>query len=76
MIDNSMLVVDGKKYLVVDTITSGDIKYVYFVNEDNDSDFFVRKEITENNQKYLVGLDNDQEYINAMQLFTEKNKKK
>lgn len=74
MIDNSMLVVDGKKYLVVDTITSGDIKYVYFVNEDNDSDFFARKEITENNQKYLVGLDNDQEYINAMQLFTEKNK--
>lgn len=74
MVDNSELVVDGKKYLVIDTIISENIKYVYFVNENDNTDFFVRKEIEENKNKFLIGVDGDQEYIKAMQLFVEKNK--
>lgn len=74
MVDNSELVIDGKKYLVMDIIINTNIKYVYFVNENDSTDFFVRKEVEENNEKFLVGLNNDQEYIEAMELFTEKNK--
>lgn len=74
MVDNSELVVNNKKYLVMDVIVDGTTKYVYFVNEDDDTDFFVRKEIVDNEDKFLIGLDSDQEYTKAMQLFTEKNK--
>lgn len=74
MVDNSELVVNNKKYLVMDVIVDGTTKYVYFVNENDDTDFFVRKEIVDNEDKFLIGLDSDQEYTKAMQLFTEKNK--
>lgn len=74
MVDNSELVVNNKKYLVMDVIVDGTTKYVYFVNENDDTDFFVRKEIIDNEDKFLIGLDSDQEYTKAMQLFTEKNK--
>lgn len=74
MVDNSELILDDKKYLVVDTIEANNVKYVYFVDDDDDTDFFVRKEVTENEEKFLIGLDNDQEYDNAMNLFIEKHK--
>lgn len=74
MVDNSELILDDKKYLVVDTIEANNVKYVYFVDDDDDNDFFVRKEVTENEEKFLIGLDNDQEYDKAMNLFIEKHK--
>lgn len=74
MVDNSELILDDKKYLVVDTIEAKNVKYVYFVDDDDDNDFFVRKEVTENEEKFLIGLDDDQEYDKAMNLFIEKHK--
>ena len=74
MADNSELILDNKKYLVVDTIEANNVKYVYFVDDDDDNDFFVRKEVTENEEKFLIGLDDDQEYDKAMNLFIEKHK--
>lgn len=74
MVDNSELILDDKKYLVVDTIEANNAKYVYFVDDDDDTDFFVRKEVTENEEKFLIGLDDDQEYDKAMNLFIEKHK--
>ena len=74
MVDNSELILDDKKYLVVDTIEANKVKYVYFVDDDDDNDFFVRKEVTENEEKFLIGLDDDQEYDKAMNLFIEKHK--
>mgnify|MGYP004501933857 FL=1 len=74
MVDNSELILDDKKYLVVDTIEANNVKYVYFVDDDDDTDFFVRKEVTENEEKFLIGLDDDQEYDKAMNLFIEKHK--
>ena len=74
MVDNSELILDDKKYLVVDTIEANNVKYVYFVDDDDDNDFFVRKEVTENEEKFLIGLDGDQEYDKAMNLFIEKHK--
>ena len=74
MVDNSVLKVDDKTYLVVDTIWDNGNKYVYFLNENDKEDFFVRKERKENDQNYLVGLENDEEFVRAMELFHEKNK--
>ena len=74
MVDNSELILDNKKYLVVDTIIDNNIKYVYFVDDEDDTDFFVRKEVVENEEKFLIGLDNDQEYNKAMNLFIERHK--
>lgn len=74
MVDNSELILDDKKYLVVDTIEANNAKYVYFVDDDDDTDFFVRKEVTENEEEFLIGLDDDQEYDKAMNLFIEKHK--
>lgn len=73
MVDNSELVIDGKKYLVIDTISSDNGKYIYFTNETDDTDFFVRKEIIDSDERLLIGLTDEQEYIKAMQLFNEKN---
>lgn len=74
MVDNSVLIEDDKKYLVVDTIISDDVKYVYFMNDEDETDLFIRKEIIDNNQKYLVGLDNDEEFLKANKIFQEKHK--
>ena len=52
MIDNSLIEIDGKKYLVVDTIIDEDKKYVYFVNNDDVSDLLVQKEIIEDEKTY------------------------
>ena len=74
MVDNSVLKLDNKTYLVVDTINNDSSKYVYYVNENDSSDFFIRKEIKEDEKPYLVGLENDEEFVLAMRLFDEKNK--
>ena len=74
MIDNSVLVEDGKNYLVMDTIIDNSIRYIYFVNEKNNSDFFIRKEVNKGEQKYLINLDNEDEFNHATTLFAEKHK--
>ena len=75
MIDNSLIELEGKKYLVVDTITNENIKYVYLTNQDDVGDFLVQKEIIENEEDaYLVNLENEEEFNKAMCLFEEKNK--
>ena len=74
MIDNSLIEIDGKKYLVVDTIVDQDKKYVYFVNENDVSDLLIQKEIKENDKTYLVNLDDKDEFVKSMYLFEEKNK--
>lgn len=74
MIDNSVLKLDGKTYLVIDTILQDDFKYVYFMNEADSNDIFVRKEIEEEEEtRYLVGLSDEQEFITAMKLFQDKH---
>lgn len=74
MINNSIIQLEnGKTYVVVDKIEKLDIAYVYLANIENQKDFCVRKEITDNNEVYLTGLDNSQEFDEAMNLFIKKN---
>jgi hypothetical protein len=75
MVDNSVLKEDGKIYLVIDKIENGNVSYVYLANEEDENDFFIRKEIIEEDEmRYLVSLDNEEEFDKALQLFQEKNK--
>lgn len=74
MIDNSVIEVDGKTYLVVDTIFCEGFKYVFLANEKNNEDFFIQKEIHENEKTYLVNLKDQTEFLKIMQLFAENNK--
>lgn len=74
MIDNSVIEIDNKKYLVVDVIIDEDNKYVYFVNENDMSDLLIQKEIKEDDKTYLVNLENEDEFNKVMHLFEEKNK--
>ena len=75
MVDNSVLKVNDKTYLVVDTICDNDNKYVYFLNEKDEKDFFIKKETKDPDGKtYLTGLNNNDEFIYALKLFEENNK--
>ena len=75
MVDNSVLKEDGKIYLVIDKIENNDYSYVYLSNEEDENDFFIRKEVIEEDEtRYLVSLDNEEEFNKALELFQEKNK--
>lgn len=74
MVDNSVLSIDGKNYDVIDTILVEDIKYVYLANQEDDEDFFVRREVTRDEKKYLQPLGSEEELKKALELFYEKNK--
>ena len=62
MVDNSVFNLDGKNYLVIDTIKENGIKYVYLSNEKDVNDFLVQKEIKEEDKTYLVNLETEEEY--------------
>lgn len=76
MINNSVIKLeDGNDYVVVDKINLQDKSYVFLTNVKDMEDFCVRKEIEENEEVFLVGLDTELEYEEAMKLFVEKNNK-
>lgn len=74
MIDNSVITINNKTYLVVDTILVAGFKYVFCSNENDVNDFIIQKEIYENDKTYLVNLKDEDEFLKVMQLFVDKNK--
>lgn len=74
MVDNSVVKVDNKDYLVIDVIPYKDYKFVYLANELIENDMLIQKEISEDNKNYLVNIDSKEEFIKALNLFEEKNK--
>ena len=74
MIDNSIIKLeDGFEYKVVDKIDNNNCAYVYLVNLVDKEDLIVRKEIVEDENTYLVGLDNTEELEKALRLYLQKN---
>ena len=62
MINNSRVVLeDDNCYKVVDKIKDIDKAYVYLINSSDKDDLVIRKEIDEDDSKYLVGLDDEKE---------------
>lgn len=75
MIDNSKIVLeDGIEYIVVDKIEKNEINYIYLADVKTLKELCIRKQINENDENYLVGLDNEKEFQEALTLFTEKHK--
>lgn len=74
MVDNSVVKINNKEYLVLDVIPYKDFKFVYLANELIENDMLIQKEIEENDTKYLVNIDSKEEFIKALNLFEEKNK--
>ncbi|MEG0995121.1 MAG: hypothetical protein RR359_00760 [Bacilli bacterium] len=66
---NTILLEDNNNYIIIDEIPYNDFKYVYLTNALDSNDFCIRKLI--NNQD-LIGLDNEQEFDNALKLFRNK----
>lgn len=76
MINNSRVVLeDDNCYKVVDKIKDIDKAYVYLINSSDKDDLVIRKEIDEDDSKYLVGLDDEKELEKALNLYLEKNNK-
>lgn len=60
-------------YGIIDEINIDNIKYIYLSNENNPLDFCIRKIELDNNEEYLVKLDNNQEFDKAAKAFMNKH---
>lgn len=60
---------EDKENYVILKILEGTNKYVYLANIKDASDLVIRKLIVIDGQEILSGLDTDQEFIEAMELF-------
>ena len=68
-----ILEIDGEgNFIIIDEVDYNNNKYLYLMNMNDTTDFFIRKQ---KDIDTIVGLDNDEEFANVMRLFTEKNMK-
>ena len=68
-----ILEIDGEgNFIIIDEVDYNNNKYLYLMNMNDTTDFFIRKQMDNDT---IVGLDNDEEFANVMRLFTEKNMK-
>ena len=60
--------IEGKDFFLIDTVDS----YVFYAEEANPENFLVLKEISDNGEKYIVSLDDNQEFEKAISLYYQK----
>lgn len=60
--------IKGKDFFLIDTVDS----YVFYAEEANPENFLVLKEISDNGEKYIVSLDDNQEFEKAISLYYQK----
>lgn len=63
---------DGIEYAVIDEIEQNNITFVYLINILDSTDFCIRKVDSVINNDLLVGLDTDNEFDLALDLFEKK----
>jgi hypothetical protein len=63
---------NNEDYIILDEI-QGKAKYVYLIKADDDDVFLIQKEIIEDGESFLVNLESDQEFNEALNLYTKKN---
>ena len=59
---------DGIEYLITDKIDN----YIYLNNINDIEDFCIRKEIIKNEEEYIIGIDSEEEFYKALELFQKK----
>lgn len=70
-----VLPIEGKEYLVIDTLEYDGVNYLYLVNNsDFEDDNAIVKVIYENNKDFVINIDNDDEFNKVVSLFINQNK--
>ena len=69
----SIILDDGIEYLIYDTQKIDNIEYTLFVNVKDATDICFRKTITENDEEFYIGLDDEKEFEKVLLIFTKKN---
>lgn len=59
---NTVVLEDNIRYAILKEIEKDGNTYVYLVNVEDAEDFCIRKVVIENDNKFLVGLDSDEEF--------------
>ncbi len=74
MINNSIKQLENNEtYAVIDTISGNQGTYIYFSNIKDENDLCVRKQLKNDQETILVGLDNKEEVDYALHLLIKKN---
>ena len=68
----NVVTIDGVEYTEISRLDNDGNIYVFLSNLGNPKDFGIRKLIKENDEDYLVELDNKEEFIKIFKLFNEK----
>lgn len=69
----SIILDDGIEYLIYDTEKIDNVEYTLFVNVKDATDICFRKTITENDEDFYIGLDDEKEFEKVLLIFTKKN---
>lgn len=65
---------DNNEYIVTKELVIDNIKYVFLTKSDDVASFCIRKINIINNEEYLVGLKDKDEFTKALKSFTEDSK--
>lgn len=71
--DMNTVVIDGNTYVELDKISIKNQDYVYLINKNDEDDFLIRRLGARDGQIYYDGLDNKEEFDNAMVYFVKKH---
>lgn len=69
---NVVTLEDGKEYTEIERLEKDNNTYVFLSNLDNPNDFCIRKVIKDNDSDYIVGLTDDKEFDEILELFNRK----
>ena len=72
-VEMNILEIDNKKYFLIDSLSDSKNTYSYFSNVENVADIKVLKDIKEDEEEFLVSLDNKKELDYALDLYYQKH---
>lgn len=62
---------DDKEYYVVKEIKYNNKLYYFLINTEDKDDFQIRRVTEENNELFLLGLDDEEEFYNVMEEYNK-----
>lgn len=62
---------DDKEYYVVKEIKYNNRLYYFLINTEDKDDFQIRRVTEENNELFLLGLDDEEEFYNVMEEYNK-----
>lgn len=71
MVEVDVYEIDGKDYLLINTIKAYGETYLYLSNESTEDDFIIRK-VDKTNPEYIIPLDSEEEAKKAALIFVNK----